>query len=313
MVARRQSANAMVSKADAVRNAMSFAPAPAAQPQPQKVMFVARGIDPKMLERALQMKREAGGYNRKSYKSQSGEDELGERIWKETGLWEYQPDVWLRELPDNEMTLNVPLSKTETVRGAIPEIVNRGANDELYKLYPELKNIFAEVRNDFIDPRNSGLSGLVELGTGDVIIRQTRKKPITSKDAKTPRTDAEVDADRLNVMAHELQHVVNILDRLRSFETNSQYHLRGFETLGDVTGARQALTSEQRRQTPPMYAPYDFNFENYRELYPAANQAPNRWDKQKVQASPLITGVYGIPDRPRRSVKKPNPKLTAKY
>jgi hypothetical protein len=50
----------------------------------------------------------------------------------------------------------------------------------------------------------------------------------------------------------------------------------------------------------------------YKEALHPDSQSPKRWDKEDVQSAPLLYGPYGV-TKPKRSVKKPDPKLAKKY
>ena len=197
----------------------------------------------------------------------------------------------------------------------MPEILNRGANNILYELYPELKNIPVEVFDDYIYSNAAIVGGYLQPGTGNVYIGKSRNN-LDDYLGRADLTDSdeEIKRARLDTATHELQHVVNMLDRLRAPKPETPYEIRGSEILANVTEARRDLTEEQRREIPPMYAynPEDKETIKYREKASPNYQAPRRWVSKDVQSSPLSYGPYGIP-KSRRSVKKPNPDLNRKY
>jgi hypothetical protein len=340
MVIQRRPANAMAPDPVAIANAMAAQQLPPAGNQPQKVTFVARGIDPKMLERAKKMKKEGGGYNRYGGRSITGDDKLAEEIWKETGLWEYQPDVWLKEIPDNTASVNAPLPGPEVLgnrrltripgpgepyssgsslaKGPMSQIIPRGPNDELYRLYPELKNIPVEVFDDYIYGGGSLLGGYLQRETGNVYLGKARNTQ-DNYDGLSAATDT--DQQIRNALAgtavHETSHIVNMLDYLRAEKPNTRYNDRGSEVLARVVEARRNLTEQQRREIPPMYMYNPANKEEketlkYKEDTNPNYQGPRRWVKEDVQSAPLLYGPYGVTE-PKRSVKKLDPKLAKKY
>lgn len=368
MVIQRRPANAMAPGPVAIANAMAAQQLPPAGNQPQKVTFVARGIDPKMLERAKKMKKEGGGYGRRygflgvgeKDRTSDGKDTLAEEIWKATGLWEYQPNVWLKEIPDNTASVNAPLPSQDVLgpllssshmgyrgspgdrqiaripgpgegrysgntlaKGPMSEIIPRGPYDELYRLYPELKNIPVEVFNDYIfnnDNPRAVFGGYLQQGTGNVYLGKARNTQDNLRGGSTEiDTDQQIRNALANTGVHEVQHIVNMLDRIRAEKENIKYDYRGAEVLANVTEARRNLTEQQRREIPPMYEslPNWASKEEtarlkYKEALHPDSQSPKRWDKEDVQSAPLLYGPYGV-TKPKRSVKKPDPKLAKKY
>ena len=367
MVIQRRPANAMAPDPAAIANAMAAQQPPSAGNQPQKVTFVARGIDPKMLERAKKMKKEGGGYGRRygflgteKDRKADGKDTLAEEIWKETGLWEYQPDVWLKEIPDNTASVNAPLPSQDVLgpllgdshmgyrglpgdrqitripgpgearysgntlaKGPMSEIIPRGPNDELYKLYPELKNIPVEVFNDYIfnnDNPRAVFGGYLQRETGNVYLGKARNTEDNLRGRSTATdTDQQIRNALANSAVHETSHIVNMLDYLRAEKPNIKYDYRGSEVLGRLVEARRNLTEQQRREIPPMYTSLpnwaseeEEALLKYKEDTNPDSQSPKRWDKEDVQSAPLLYGPYGV-TKPKRSVKKPDPKRATKY
>jgi hypothetical protein len=324
----------------AIANAMAAQQPPPAGNQPQKVTFVARGVDPEMLELAKKMKKEGGGYNRYGGRSVTGDDKLAEEIWKATGLWEYQPNVWVKEIPDNTASVNAPLPGPEVLgswrlnlipgpgepyttgrtltKGPMSQIIQRGPYDELYQLYPELKNIPVEVFDDYIYGGGSLIGGYLQRGTGNVYLGKARNTQSNYEGLSAATdTDQQIRNALANTAVHEVQHIVNILDRLRAEKPNTAYNNRGTEVLARTAEARRNLTEQQRREIPPMYMYNPANKEEkntlkYKEDTNPNFQSPRRWVEKDVQSSPLLYGVYGVTE-PKRSVKKLDPKLAKKY
>jgi hypothetical protein len=185
----------------------------------------------------------------------------------------------------------------------LPDIMKRGANDELYKLYPELNKVPMEVYNDYITSPSAYIGGYVNPKTGGLAVGIGREDLRTNQ----PQTNEQVEDKRSALAVHELQHILNTLDMMRSFKMPSPYESRGTEVLARLAEKRKNLTAKERREISPMYSPDVFNIEGYREDVKPSQQYPKRKDKADVESSPVDVNVYGI--KPKRSVKPLDPAL----
>jgi hypothetical protein len=328
------------------KNKMSFDLSPDAiarmtAPQPQKVVFTARGVNPEMRKRAQEIKRK-NPVDPTDDNSRHSKYRQDKKIWEETGLWEYQPNVWVQEIPDNKsyldftlppidrdrlernaQLLDVPnwsaLAGRTIAQGNVPDVLKRGANDKLYSLYPELNKTPMEVYNHYMIIDSEGVLGFVNPYTGGLHVGADRQKPdkewVSDGEGDYISSSVYKPASRVKkeltgTAIHELQHAISIMDMMRMSKDDTRYHFRGEEALARLAQARKNLTAEERRKIAPMYhvplgVPRNDRDMQYSEDVDPRYQEPERLNQKSVESSPVFTDIYGI--KPKRSVKPIDP------
>lgn len=202
-------------------------------------LFVRRGVKPEQQARAKELK-QAGA--------------TPEAIWKETGLWEYQPEVWVRETDDRSTTVASARSEKE---GALGDFVSR--SDDLLALYPELANANMRLKD----------------------VQNASEFDAYTNPSKRQMQSHWYPAWQQPTVLHEMQHVTGAIDGLPSGsnELDPNYERSAGEVLANLSEDRMFLTPAERRATPPMHNPEHAN-PYYAEAIPAGQQVikkPTPW------------------------------------